>query len=194
MSTKTILTIAGGILALTLLIFSVACQDEIRASILVPNKTIRVENENSPLLKMLPMPDDFSKDFTWSDLLIMQSSSDAGENATSMLDGFCRGFKFSMFNQIKQFANIADVRESAVEADFAVQRGGELSRLHLMKIVETQKFTCYYWINDFTECDIVIVYDDKVIGLQVMLEAGADKLILEQITNSLLLAIQEDLE
>lgn len=194
MSTKSIIKITGGVLFLTLLILAIINYREFRALLHIPNEYISVENENSELLKLLPLPDDFSSDFFWSAVLIRQSSYDSGEKAVSSLHGFYQWFEFSMQSEIKQFANVADLSESSVEADFAFPRVGELSYMQLAKISESQKTTCYYWIDNSSECDVVIVYEDKVIGLQVRVEAGADKAILEKLLNSLLLVIKEDIE
>lgn len=194
MSAKTILKIAGGVLVVALLMLSVAYQNELRAILRLPEKHVSIENQDSHLLKVLPTPDDFSNEFIWNGVWITQGDHESGGSARSILDGFYRWIPFSVMAEVKQFADKANLTESAVEADFAFPVNGELSDLNLKKVSATQKYNCYYWIDDTSECDVVIVYEDKVIGLQVKLEAGADKSLLEQITNSLLLAIQEDLE
>jgi hypothetical protein len=194
MSTKTILKIMGGVLVVALLIFSVVYQNELRAILHLPEKYVSIKNQDSQLLEILPMPDDFSNEFIWNGVWITQGNSEYGESARSVLGGFYQWFSFLAVTEIKQFVEKANLTQSAVEADFAFPVNGELSGLNLDKIFATQKSNCYYWIDDSSECDVVIVYNDKVIGLQVMLESGADKSLLEQITNSLLLAIQEDFE
>lgn len=194
MSTKPIFKIAGGVLVVALLIFSVVYQNELRAILRLPDKHVSIENQDSQLLEILPTPDDFSTEFVWYSIWITQGDRESGESARSVLNGFYRWIPFSVMTEVKQFVDKANLTESAVEADFAFPVNGELSDLNLDKIFTAQKSNCYYSIDDSLECDAVIVYGDKVIGLQVKLRPGADKSLLEQITNSLLLAIQEDLE
>lgn len=177
-----------------MLLFSVAKQNEIRAILHIPEKQISIENPNSQLVKILPVEDDFSREFVWSHVLIQEFNYESGEIAGSIFDGFYKRFSLLVVTEIQQFKNKAELDESSVEAYFAFPATGELSNLELMKVSDSQKSSCYYWIDGYSECDVVIVYDDKVIGLEVKLETGADKSILQQITNNVLLAIKDGFE
>jgi hypothetical protein len=194
MSIKSILKIAGGVVVVALLMFSVTNSIELRALLHFPEKHVSIANQNSQILEILPTPDDFSSEFLWHSVWIMQGDYESGESARSMLGGFYQGLSFSAITEIKQFTDDAKLSESAVDADFAFPISGELSDLNLERVSVTQKFNCYYWIDDSSECDVLIVDGDKVIGLQIKLNAGADKSLLERITNKFLLAIQEELE
>lgn len=194
MSIKTILKIAGGILLVALLLFSIPNFVKLRAALRVPEKHLLIENQNSQLLEILPTPDDFSSEFLWHSVWIIQEDYESGESARSMLGGFYQWLSFSAITEVKQFTDDTKLSESAVEADFAFPISGELSDLNLNRISAVQKTNCYYWDDNTSECDVVIVYADKVIGLQIKLDAGADKSLLEKLANDLLSAIQEDLE
>ena len=88
------------VIAFCLLVSVIAVyQGQIRAALHLTEKVVSVEDPNSPLLKLLLVPDDFPDQFGW----YWQRIGQSGDGASAALDGYYGFHKVHIYQHVGKF-------------------------------------------------------------------------------------------